>query len=121
MADDFKVKINFNRLPELAQKSPALADRMIEALAREGERYIKQSFGTSPSAAGDPPGVDTGALRSSIHVEDRGKMARAIADGVEYGVHLEYGTTKMAARPFMAPAAQWLESQVEKTFKGFLE
>jgi hypothetical protein len=100
---------------------------MIEALAREGERYIKQSFGTSPSAAGDPPGVDTGALRSSIHVQNRGQMARAIADGVEYGVHLEYGTEnkdgeeKMLARPFMAPAAQWLESRIDAIFKGFLE
>ena len=120
MADDFRVEIKFNRFQELARQAPQAADRAIEAMAREGERYVKQSFGSSPSAAGDPPGVDTGALRSSINVQNRGLMVRAIADGVEYGVMLEYGTSRMGARPFMGPTAMWLKNQAPRIFEDFI-
>jgi hypothetical protein len=120
MANDFRVDVKFNNFQALVKQAPAAADRAIEAMAREGERYIKQSFGTSPSSAGDPPGVDTGALRNSINVQQRGAMVRAIADGVEYGVMLKFGTSRMAARPFMAPAAMWLDKQTERIFKDFI-
>jgi HK97 gp10 family phage protein len=120
MANEFRVDVKFNRFQQLAKEAPQAADRAIEAMAREGERYIKQSFGTSPSSPGDTPGVDTGALRSSINVQQRGRMVRAIADGVEYGVMLEFGTSRMGARPFMAPAAMWLNGQTERIFKDFI-
>jgi HK97 gp10 family phage protein len=120
MANEFRVDVKFNRFQQLAKEAPQAADRAIEAMAREGERYIKQSFGTSPSSPGDTPGVDTGALRSSINVQQRGRMVRAIADGVEYGVMLEFGTSRMGARPFMAPAAMWLNNQTERIFKDFI-
>lgn len=49
--------------------------------------------------------VDTGALRASIHGQKTGKYAGKVEDGVHYGIYQEFGTYKMAAQPFMRPAA----------------
>lgn len=120
MVATLSVRILRNDLGRLQRAAPGKAEIALEALAREGERYVKQSFGTSPSSPGDPPGVDTGALRASIHVEAPAPNKRIIADGMEYGIHLEFGTRFMAARPFMGPMVMWLRGQVTPIFDEFL-
>ena len=55
--------------------------------------------------------VDTGNLRNSITTVTQGDGRHAtftasIGPTANYGVHLEYGTSRMAPRPFMGPAAQ---------------
>lgn len=63
-----------------------------------------------PSAAGQPPNEDTGALRRSIETrlsaQSTTPSVEVVAGGptADYAVHLEYGTSRMAARPFMKPA-----------------
>ena len=51
--------------------------------------------------------VDTGRLRGSLHVSpwSPGSLKYLIGDGVHYGVHIEYGTYKSGAQPFLRPAA----------------
>ena len=102
------VTIKFNKIPKLKKLLPAQADRVVEGLAREGEAYLKTNFGISPAPVGSFPGVDTGALRSSISVVYVKPMQRRIVDGVFYGVLLEFGTSRMGARPFMGPTADYL-------------
>jgi HK97 gp10 family phage protein len=59
-----------------------------------------------PSSPGEPPNADTRVLDKSVHSEKAGPLkANSVADAA-YAVDLENGTSKMAARPFMAPAAQ---------------
>jgi Bacteriophage HK97-gp10, putative tail-component len=120
MRPTIKVTIKDNQLPRLRSAAPDKADRAIGALAQEGKSYVVQSFGTSPSVAGEPPGVDTGFLRSSVQVQNSGQMRREIRVGADYGAYLEFGTTRMAARPYMGPMALWLEDQVEAIFDVFL-
>ena len=50
--------------------------------------------------------VDTGRLRNSINITplSPGKDNYILHDGVNYGVHQEFGTNKMQAQPFMRPA-----------------
>lgn len=52
--------------------------------------------------------VDTAALRNSILSESTmtGDMTFTVQDGVEYGVFQEFGTSKMAAQPFITPAVE---------------
>lgn len=114
-----QIVVKFNRIPEIIRRSPAQIDQCIHAMALDGERDTKQSFGTSPSAPGDPPGVDTGALRNSIHVTKIRARHYQIGDGVEYGIHLEYGTRKMGARPFMRPMARRLAKRAPQFFRNF--
>lgn len=134
MVATVRVTIRKNDLRKLAKATPRDADNAIEALAREGERYAKMEMNTSPpgrvyvrdsgthvaSQPGHPPNIDTGTLVNSISVEPRGQMQRAVVDGVEYGVFLEFGTRRMGARPFMGPMAVWLEGEVSRVFDEFL-
>ena len=49
--------------------------------------------------------VLTGTLRRSIHtVLSESGLRATIGPSVRYGVHIEYGTRHMAARPYMRPA-----------------
>lgn len=53
--------------------------------------------------------VDTGALRTSIETFGAAGEAERIVSagqGLDYAAHIEFGTYKMAAQPFMTPAAQ---------------
>lgn len=59
------------------------------------------------SLPGEPPAVQTGHLRRSVTtvIEEQGDTIRAkVGPQADYGRHLEFGTSRMAARPFLRPA-----------------
>lgn len=115
------VVINKDKLLNLIRNSPGKASNLVNAMALDGQAYVVRSFTTSPSAPGEPPGVVTGALRASIHVEEISEFKRAIVTGVDYAAHLEFGTEKMAPRPFMAPMANYLQRNVMFYWRTFVE
>ncbi len=95
-----KVVLDTKGLQRLRKEEPLKVGRWISRFAESVVTEIKLSFGESPSLPGEPPGVDTGTLRASMHWENTGSFERTISDGVEYGVWLE----DVLNRPFMAPA-----------------
>ena len=58
------------------------------------------------SAPGEPPATDTGNLINSIQTIEIGKDHMRVHVGAEYGHMLEYGTRKMAPRPYFRPAVK---------------
>jgi HK97 gp10 family phage protein len=79
-----------------------------------GETYQKYNPRRTHTAstAGNPPNTDTGYLVSNIHlVLDSNKLGCSVESRADYSESLEFGTSRMAARPFMQPA---LESQRPK-------
>jgi phage gpG-like protein len=108
------VRVNFNRIKQVKRTLNKSASTFVRAMGLETERYVKQSFVSSPSPAGGPPGIDTGALRASIHVEMTDALTAMVSDGVAYGVYLEFGTSRMAARPFMMPALVWVSREAQR-------
>lgn len=107
------VKLNKDKLRQLERESPGRAGKVIQKVAQDCETYIKTHMSSqSPSPKGQPPGVDTGALVNSIIVEPQGRDTWILHDGVEYGVFLEYGTVKMAARPFFLPAIEYIVTTI---------
>lgn len=69
-----------------------------------GRTYIRSGGRVHvASQPGYPPNIDTGALAASFYVQQMGKFSFWIYDGERYGVMLELGTTRMAARPFVNP------------------
>lgn len=70
--------------------------------------------GHVPSQPGEPPMADTGHLHTSIHVERQGPFkALSVADA-EYAAALEFGTSRIAERPFMRPAANTVRKDVDR-------
>jgi len=122
------VKLDKRVLERLQRKAPYVADRIIRRLAMaslayvtdellgHGEQYRPYPRGSKvhwSSMPGLPPNIDTGALKASMNVQPLAPGVYALRDGVEYGVWLEYGTTRMAARPFMLPMIEWAEEQIK--------
>jgi HK97 gp10 family phage protein len=64
--------------------------------------------------------VDTGAMRSSIHAEMTGELTAEVGVGVDYAVHVEYGTSRAAAQPFMTPAADAVRPDFEAAIRQVL-
>lgn len=58
-----------------------------------------------PSAPGSPPMNDTGHLKDNIVTTKSGHGRVAVTSNASYSAALEFGTSKMAARPFMKRAA----------------
>lgn len=88
--------------------------------------------GHHPSLPNNPPAPDTNNLRNSIRYEvhNEGKEVYGIVGSSQldenYAVYTEYGTTKMAPRPWLRPAMeknnQWIRKSianaVARTFQG---
>lgn len=56
------------------------------------------------SAPGQAPASDTGRLANSITFDQIDDLTATVGSRLAYAVHLEYGTTNMAARPYFRPA-----------------
>lgn len=90
------------------------------------ETYVKVSLrGPSPSSPGEPPGLDTGNLLGSVLVDEVTPMQAILGVHADYGEHLEFGTSRMEARPFLRPALDQHEGEilhaVEATVAAFVE
>lgn len=58
--------------------------------------------------------VDTGALKASIQARAVGPLTSEIQVGQEYGSHIEFGTTRMAARPYLTPSVDAARQPFER-------
>lgn len=90
-----------------------LRDPILADLARRGVRVEgaakRIASNASPSAPGTGPGVRTGRLRGSITWRpgyDEISPYVDVGTAVLYGPYLEFGTSKMAARPYLRPALE---------------
>lgn len=70
--------------------------------------------GHVPSKPGQPPSGDTGILDGAIETVQTDPLTVEVSSNAPYSVALEYGTSKMAARPFMRPAAEKERSNVAR-------
>lgn len=114
MSADLQVTLDTSGIDRILATEPGRVEAFLDWFAESVVTDIVLSFGTSPSSPGQPPGVDTGALRASIRWEKTGALERTIMDGVEYGQYLEDGTSKMAARPFFRPVFDAAQQRIER-------
>ncbi len=95
---------------------PSAIIREMEKVLREGGERVQTRAQTSitegsvsgkqhvPSAPGSPPNNDTGDLANGIETVRMGRLHIRVQATAEHSVPLEYGTSRMAERPFMRPA-----------------
>ena len=69
--------------------------------------------------------VDTGFLRNSITVDEVTPMEAIVGPHTDYAEHVEFGTSRMAAQPYMRPALDEHEGEivqaVSATVAAFVE
>lgn len=125
MAGDFEV--NTSGADRILANWEAVTDQWLRQMGEAIITDIRLSFGSSPpgyeyvrgsvvhiaSQPGYPPNIDTGTLTNSLHLEPDGRLQYQVADGVEYGIHLEDGTDVMAARPFVRPVFEQFRGDME--------
>ena len=89
------IEIVYDHFPQLAAALPEAVRTIIQ----------ETIFAIETTAKIKCP-VDTGALRASIISEMTDETAGQVATNIEYAPYQEYGTSKMAATPYMTPAAE---------------
>lgn len=87
-----------------------LDTRELERIARDLNSNVDETLGILAHQVEGIAKVlapyDTGALKNSINTKRQRMNHWRVQDGVEYGIYQEWGTYKMAAQPFMVPAAE---------------
>lgn len=74
-----------------------------------------------PSAPGQPPNQDTGVLAGNIRTTQTAPLVVEVSSSAPYAAHLEFGTSRMAARPYMAPARDKKRSEVTRIVREAVE
>ena len=111
-------------LNESAALVQAEAQRLIADPPKTGRIYKKYNPRRThqASAPGQAPATDLGTLINSI-VIDRADLPRGrivIAATAEHARHLEYGTRKMAPRPFLRRALRNSQGRILALFRAAL-
>lgn len=105
-----QIRVEFNRFPDLARKAPDRARELVKKAAYELEARAKTEVP-----------VDTSNLKNSIgtSIENNG-MTGVVSTNVEYAAYVEFGTVKMAAKPYFTPAAEQVRKSFERAVKDEL-
>lgn len=109
-----RAQIDKSVLERIIRDAPGKAEQMVQKMAQDTEIIAKNSMtANGPAPAGLPPAVDTGNLKNSIMAAPGvSRLTWLLLVGADYGVHLEYGTVRMAARPFVLPAVERMVSMM---------
>lgn len=104
-----RVRIDTKRLDAMIAKVPGEAEKLVKAgaLAIEGKAKT-----LAP--------VDTGYLKASIAARRQSELLWWVWAYAEYALYVELGTYKMAAKPYMIPAAEWARPQYIESWKRLL-
>ncbi len=94
---EYKVTLDTDKLDEIAGKLQLSLDEVMLGAAYEIEAQAKQ---IAP--------YRTGALKNSIATErvNENKIIARVGPHVEYAAYVEFGTSRMAAQPYLKPAAE---------------
>lgn len=95
----------------------------IQGPPKSGAVYRRGGVSHQASAPGQYPASDTGRLAGSVRMElpSRGNMVGRVGTAVAYGPMLEFGTSRMAARPWLFPSFEKAKIGVERELKAKLE
>lgn len=108
----------------LATETRNDAVNRIQSGPKSGRVYVRGGVTHQASAPGQAPATDTGLLSASIDTEfeqTKKKFSAVIGTALEYGLFLELGTSKMAARPWLLKAFAKTRSNLEKVLKAEIE
>lgn len=116
-----EMRLEFDHFPALANSISAKADAVCGRIAMAIWARAAELMANSPatgriyrygkvehraSAPGEPPAVDTGNLINSGYATQKRLGLWEVGFTAEYAAPLEYGTARIAPRPFLRPALE---------------
>ena len=94
----------------------------IQQGVKSGVTYSRGGKTSRRSAAGEPPATDTGFLVNNIALKiDTDGLGVSVESRADYSLALEFGTSKMAARPFMQPALESNRNKIRQLEKRMIK
>ena len=103
----FEIQMDTRGLDALIRQCPDIADELALTLGYEVEAKAKIH---AP--------VDTGFMKNNIDTSgpaEQGPGQALVTSAAEYSEHVEYGTSRMGAQPFMTPAVAEVEATQTET------
>jgi HK97 gp10 family phage protein len=88
----------------------AEAFRSVSAGSVSGKSHV-------PSAPGEPPNRDTGVLQGGFEVQQTGPLTAEFRAETPYSAALEFGSSKMQARPYVRPARDKMKPKIQALFR----
>lgn len=117
--------VMFEVMTTVLTETKAEAVRGIQGGPASGVTYQKYNPRRvhTASAPGQYPATDTGRLASSVTaiLPTRARLVGEVGTAVMYGRHLEFGTSRMAARPWLLPSFEKAKIGVERRLKAAIE
>lgn len=110
-----------NGLRALALIAQGNAQQSILHGPKTGRFYKRGAVTHRASAPGEAPANDLGFLAQSLKIEVTQKLTVDIRALAPYAIHLEYGTRKMGARPFLRPAAEKAGQRAPEVFDAYVQ
>lgn len=107
-------------IDKLSAESKEKLLRIFNAVGKQAVEEIKDSLAVPyppPSSPGESPHLRTGELQASIGYSIIGDTFSIYA-ATDYAEYLEYGTSKLEARPFIRPVFYKLPKMVQKELKS---
>lgn len=93
------------------------ARKSIQEHQSRGNKY-GEHYASRP---GNPPNTDTGRLVGSIEFDyDQDTNSAQVGTNLDYGAWLEFGTSTIAARPWLKPAFDKHKKEILNSFKAAL-
>jgi len=123
------------QLAELAGDADAVMTEIVTNLAVDTQQEAVQGIqrgpatgavrpdGSRASAPGEYPMSDTGRLANNVvaNLPTSGNISAEVGTNIQYGRYLEFGTSRMAARPWLLPSFNKAKAGVEGKLKRAIE
>jgi HK97 gp10 family phage protein len=118
--DQLRRRLRFYRSAQFRDLVGALLYEYADEIRAEAFRSISagsvSGAGHVPSAPNTPPNRDSGDLQAGLEVQRTGPLTAEVRAETAYSAALEFGTSKMAPRPFLRPARDKVAAAAEREF-----
>lgn len=113
----FRAKLKRISGPEMERSVGKALFRAGNLISDEAQDSITRGSASAgrhiASAPGEPPNNDTGVLKGNIEVNQVAPLKVEVSSNAPYAADLEFGTSKMAERPYMRPALAAKRAEVK--------